>query len=77
MRYKGLAKLGNIVSYVVKLENVCFGSKNLFDLIQQHFLAIGKNVPRAAKLENICVRSNVSATMNEGRSAETDLFTNQ
>ena len=69
-------KLVNIVFVVAKLGNICFGRK-ICDRETKMFLTSGKNifcfraakfvaatyVSRAAKLGNICLRNNVSATM--------------
>ena len=53
-----------------RTQNLCPGSKNVFDSRQKHFLfseqqnLFPQNMfPRAAKLGNICIRNNVSATM--------------
>ena len=64
-----------MVPGVAKLRNICFGRKicvreaeNVFDSRQKHFLFSEKqnlfpqHVSRAAKLGNICIRINVSAT---------------
>ena len=68
-------KLINIVCMVAKLGNICFGRKICVRETKM-FLTAGKNffcfraakfvsatyVSRAAKLGNICLRNNVSAT---------------
>ena len=69
-------KLVNIVFVVAKLGNICFGrkicvretkmfltsGKNIFSFRAAKFVA-ATYVSRAAKLGNICLRNNVSATM--------------
>ena len=75
---KGLAKIGNIVAEtmflvmflgVAKLGNICFERKicvreanELFVFRAAKFVS-ATHVSRAAKLGNICIRNNVSATM--------------
>ena len=67
----------NIVFIVAKLGNICFGHKICVREAKMLFLTPGKNifcfqaakfvsatyVSRVAKLGNICLRNNVSATM--------------
>ena len=61
----GVANLGNMF----RTQNLCPGSKNAFDSKQKQFLfseqqnLFPQHVSRAAKLGNICIRNNVSATM--------------
>ena len=53
-----------------RTQNLCPGSKNVFDSRQKHFFVFratkfvsATRVYRAAKLGNICIRKNVFATM--------------
>ena len=53
-----------------RTQNLCLGSKSVFDSRQKHFLFNEQQnlfpqhmFPRAAELGNICIRNNVSATM--------------
>ena len=67
---KGLAKLGNIVAKTLfSSSNVAKLDNRMFDLRQIHFLVFRKAkfvsratylIFRAAKLRNICLRSNVA-----------------
>ena len=73
-----MVKLGNIVAghvfwagkHMFRKQNLCPRSKYVFDLRQKHFsffraakFVSATYVSRAAKLGNICLRNNVSATL--------------
>ena len=46
-----------------RTQNLCLGSKNVFDSMAKTFFVSATHVSRAAKLGNICIRNDVSATM--------------
>ena len=58
------------MKHMFRTQNLCPGSKNVFDSRQKHFFVFraakfvsATYVSRAAKLGNICISNNVSATM--------------